>query len=113
VVRDSRNLIANNFADLGGAGVSTQAAYSTYLHLPDLTAGDYRLPFLKTSGADGVKPEFFDPYTAGGAQEMVAAVNRGEFFVFMEIRAVLEQKQTTPVLTVNHTIVWPHSAARG
>ena len=114
VARDARNLIANNFADLGGAGVSTQAAYSTYLHLPNLTAGgNFRFPFLKTSGADGVAPQFFDPYTAGGAQEMVAAVNRGEFFVFMEISAVSEQKQIRPVLTVNHTIVWPHSAARG
>jgi hypothetical protein len=113
VLRDTRNLIANNAIDNSNAFISTQAAYSTYLHLPDLDDDSYRLPFLKTSGADGVAPQFFDPYTAGGAQEMVAAVNRGEFFVFMEIRADIPEKITGPLLTVNHTIVWPHSAARG
>lgn len=98
----------------GATLLITRAAYSTYLHLPSLAPGDtYRLPFLKTSGADGVKPLFFDPSTVGGAQEMVAAVNLGNFFVFMELAADVPGKFAAPAAQVNHTIVWPHSAARG
>jgi hypothetical protein len=92
----------------------TRAAYSTYLELPSLGSGPFQLPFLKTSGADGSVPQFFDRTTAAGVKEMIAAVNRGEFFVFMQLSGVvLGGQDPAPSLATQHTIVWPHSAARG
>jgi hypothetical protein len=65
------------------------------------------LPFLKTNGADGVAPEFFDASTAGGMQEMISAVNLGEFYIAM-VQAVFSALDGQ-----FFGVTWPHSAARG
>ena len=64
------------------------------------------IPLLKTNGADGVAPEFFDRTTAQGVAEMLAAVNAGDFFVPLIVFADV----TDPTRL---TITYPHSVARG
>lgn len=80
------------------------AQFSTYL--PNVGISDtLRTAFLKTNGADGVTPEFFDAYTAEGVREMIAAVNRGEFYIAYVV---------TSESDIGYAgVVWPHSAARG
>jgi hypothetical protein len=80
--------------------------FSTYLQLDPVDAAP--LPFLKTNGADGVAPVFFDRTTAGGVAEMIAAVNGGEFYIAMAF-ADLGVGGTGK----HFGAVWPHSAARG
>lgn len=81
---------------------------STYLKLGEFE--NIPLAFLKTNGADGSVPVAFDRTTAEGAQEMVNAVNLGNFYVafVMTVAPILEQIQG-----FYFDIKWPHSSARG
>ena len=82
------------------------AFWGTYLDLGDYSgAPDNSFPLLKTSGADGTQPLFFDRTTAQGVQEMIAAINAGNFFVPMIVLADFD----TPLRL---TITYPHSNAR-
>jgi hypothetical protein len=82
------------------------AIWGTYLDLGDLSgAPDNSFPLLKTSGADGTQPQFFDRSTAQGVQEMIAAVNAGNFFVPMLIAADFSD-------SIRITLTYPHSNAR-
>jgi hypothetical protein len=65
------------------------------------------IPLLRTSGADGVTPEFFDMTTEAGAQACIAAVNEGNFF----IPAILPIE--TDAIATYYEINWPYSASRG
>jgi hypothetical protein len=85
-------------------GADLNATFSTYL---DLGASAAPLAFLKTNGADGNTPEFFDRSTSDGVKEMIAAVNKGDFYVGMIISA---QSETDGGYI---TIKYPHSVARG
>ena len=79
----------------------------TYLPLGDYTGVEATsVPFLKKSGADGQTPEFFDRTTVQGVQEMIAAINAGDFFVplFIDFNGSAH---------VHAKIMWPHSVARG
>lgn len=100
----------HNIQLLAGSG----GLFSSYLFYNDaspleVTTG--RLPFLKTNGADGVTPVFFDASIAAGVNQMIEAVNDGEFFIaydtFVDV-AVDEDPSTG-----NYVEVWyPHSGAR-
>lgn len=81
--------------------------YSTYLFFNDSQDAEARLPFLKTSGADGQKPVFFDVSTVSGVKEMIDAVNRGEFFVLLAME--YEPEENPPGV---FNISYPHSIAR-
>lgn len=64
-------------------------------------------PLLKTSGADGVYPEFF----GGTPSEILAeqeARNKGDFYVPMQLRLAPESGDDAVF-----TLSYPHSAARG
>lgn len=96
--------------DLPGAD-TLSASYSSYLDLgvgvPPTIPTSAPRAFLKTNGADGEAPEFFDRSTPDGVKEMIAAVNKGDFYIGMFLLANIFQTGSY----VN--IVYPHSAARG
>jgi hypothetical protein len=87
---------------------SPNAVFGTYLPLGDYTGLTDPSPmaFLKTNGADGVAPLFFDRSTEDGVAEMIAAVNRGDFYVPM----FFDSEWNNPS---HFQIRWPHSTARG
>ncbi len=96
------------FGAMNKVGIAAcEFGYSAYLPLqPVGVSFSFQLPFLRTNGADGVVPEFFDMSTVAGVRALIAAVNRGQFYVGMLL--ISEE--------VNGTfarIRWPHSAARG
>jgi hypothetical protein len=66
-------------------------------------------PFLKTSGADGVAPEPFDQSTEAGINELIAAVNRGDFFIPL----IYEVSDFAFNPGAYGEIWWPYSASRG
>lgn len=81
--------------------------WGSYLPLGNYDGVDaLPIPLLATSGANGQKPVFFDTFTAQGIQDMIAAVNAGNFFIPMMITADFNDGAT-------FSIEWPHSAARG
>lgn len=84
--------------------VTTTVTISSYLE-QGLTSPP--LAFLRTNGADGQTPQFFDRTTAVGVDEMIAAVDKGDFFIACSIEAL------TPPLGGIINIRWPHSSARG
>lgn len=92
--------------DYQTAGLS-DGVFSSYLPLGDRAGENDNtpLPFLKTNGADGVTPVFFDRFTADGVNEMIAAVNAGNFYIAY---TVLLDAPPAHVF-----IKWPHSLARG
>ena len=63
-------------------------------------------PLLKTNGADGEQPVFFNPATAAGVQETIAAVNRGEFYVPFIWEPIGSDGSY-------YDLTWPYSASRG
>lgn len=71
---------------------------------PDISIG-----LLKTSGADGQPPEFFDNTTSQGVAEMLAAVNAGAFFIPLIVVGNFEPAG----VPARVTITYPHSVARG
>ena len=86
---------------------SVEAMFSEYIPLSPVGNGASRiLPFLRTNGADGQVPAFFDTTTVSGVQAMIAAVNRGEFYVAALIANIAEDAAFVEIR-------WPHSAARG
>ncbi len=83
------------------------AMAGSYLNLGDYNGiGGTPIPLLKTSGADGQTPQFFDRTTAQGVNEMIAAINAGNFYI--PLLVFLGGPGPTRV-----TIKWPHSVARG
>lgn len=78
------------------------ATFSSYVFF-----GGGALPLLKTNGANGQEPEFFDLTTAQGAQEMVASVNKGNFWIAFYFHIA------SSFNSVNVKIKYPHSMARG
>lgn len=92
----------NAYPDIG----IPPTVFSTYLDLafPPPGPSAAPIPFLKTNGADGVAPVFFDRSTSDGVKEMIAAVNRGDFYVAMFIE---------PDGDAYVSIKYPHSVARG
>lgn len=84
-----------------------RANFSTYLQDATLLIGGLPLAFLRTNGANGEKPLFFDRSTPDGIREMVAEVNRGHFYIAMILSSEIE------FMGGYFTIVYPHSAARG
>lgn len=86
--------------------------YSTYLFYND-TAFDVagRVPFLKTNGANGVIPTFFDVSLASGVNQMVEAVNDGDgYYIFFSAPVQTDDEDPEG----NYLdITYPHSAARG
>lgn len=97
------------FGGMNNTGVaSCEFGYSAYLPLqPVGLSFTFQLPFLRTNGADGVTPEFFDMTTVAGVRAMINAVNRGQFYVGMMLTAESEVNGTYA------RIRWPHSTARG
>ena len=88
---------------------ASNAFFSTYLPNVGINVGGLRIPLLKTNGADGVSPVYFDPFTPAGVDETISAVDKGEFYV-----ALFVQYPPGPPPPVFRTdITWPHSAARG
>ncbi len=86
-----------------------EAMFSQYIPLAPVGVTVTRImSLLRTSGADGQVPEFFDTSTVAGVQAMIAAVNRGTFYVAAFLMGV-------DAVGVNSycEIRWPHSAARG
>lgn len=85
--------------------------YSTYLPLPSTQfGGGFEMAFLKTSGADGVAPQFFDRTTVNGVNEMIEAVNDGDFFIAV---GAIYNNNNDNIPGWYQGITWPHSAARG
>lgn len=85
--------------------------YSRFLPLLEVEPGLHHFPYLKTSGADGSSPEFFDNTTPDGVREMIETVtNGGDFFI-----AVLFPADEIPFNSAAFAvdIVYPHSLARG
>jgi hypothetical protein len=67
-------------------------------------------PYLRTSGADGNAPEFYDVTSAAAVRDMIAAIDAGEdFFVFMTFDTTIFDSGPAK----NLDILWPHSIARG
>lgn len=101
---------SHNLQLLSGSG----GLFSSYLFFTDaspLEATSGRLPFLKTNGADGVAPTFFDASTPTGVNQMIEAVNDGEFFVMYATVVDVAEDEDPPV--GNYVdIFYPHSAAR-
>lgn len=64
------------------------------------------IPYLKTNGADGVAPTFFNVSTPAGVQEMIDAFNSGSGYYVPFTMAVEEDEGQTI------TITYPHSTAR-
>jgi hypothetical protein len=84
--------------------------FGVYLDLGDYTgAPSIDIPLLKTNGADGQNPEFFDRTTAQGVNEMIAAVNSGDFYVPLFLFVELFDTD----VNARFTLTYPHSAARG
>lgn len=82
--------------------------FSSYLFYSEpATESITRIPFLKTSGADGVAPVFFDASISSGVNQMIEAVNDGDFFIAYSI--FLEAAAPGKYCGV----VYPHSTARG
>jgi hypothetical protein len=91
---------------------SAAAVFSTYLWLNDqiFDASVARVPFLKTNGADGVAPVFFDASIAGGVNEMVEAVNDGgEYYIAFSMPFEVGEEND---IGNYFTVEYPHSAAR-
>jgi hypothetical protein len=85
--------------------------WSNYVSLGSLAGGiphGIQIPFLKTNGADGNPPEFFDTSTAAGMYETIAAVNKGDFYVALMVTGAAATGNA-----IYTTINWPHSTARG
>jgi hypothetical protein len=84
--------------------------YSSLLPLPDEFTPGF-LPYLKTNGANGETPEFFDTTTEAGFAEQLDAINRGDFYIAMFILSlVITAKKEGAATHIN--IEWPHTAAR-
>jgi hypothetical protein len=82
-------------------------SWGTYLPLGDYDGVDFiPVPLLATNGANGQKPVFFDTFTTQGVQDMIAAVNAGNFFIPMMVTADFNDG-------LMFSIEWPHSGARG
>jgi hypothetical protein len=93
------NVVEINFANL--------PVFSTYLWFGDLaTDANVHVPFLKTNGANGVAPVFFNPTTPAGVTEMIDAVNSGDFYVIYTM-FVTDDEATY------YGTYYPHSTARG
>ncbi len=94
-----------------GGGDSLQTGQYVPLNVTDAGDGwdETFIPLLKTNGADGETPEFFDMKTTAGAQECIAAVNAGKFFVpaMIPILGFAGSDGTA------YEIRWPYSASRG
>jgi hypothetical protein len=91
------------------SALSVEAMFSQYIPLAPVGVTTTRImPLLRTSGADGQAPEFFDTSTVAGVQNMIAAVNRGDFYVAAFLGAT-----DAEALSSYCEIRWPHSAARG
>lgn len=98
----------HNAVSIVGGG----AAFSSYLFYSDLPgdSANLRIPFLKTNGANGVAPVFFDASTANGVKQMIEAVNDGDFFICYVM--VVDTDPAGGNASYNG-VVYPHSAARG
>jgi hypothetical protein len=104
---------------MAGVGLYGQTAvdiadtvfFSSYLDIKMDTLGittGIKVPFLKTNGADGKAPEFFDRTTQSGIQEMIAAVNKGDFYIAYLVEGLITDGNINRL-----TIRWPYSASRG
>ena len=107
--RPSNPSVGQNTYDVGAD--SDGVSFSDYLGLvfPPASFGStpIPLPFLKTNGADGEAPVFFDRSTPSGVKDMITAVNKGDFYVAMFITGgVIQGSGYT-------SIKYPHSVARG
>ena len=80
------------------------AAFSDYI--PLVNAPGTPIPFLATSGADGAEPTFFDRSTVQGVNQMIEAVNDGEFYIAYYLGTVLD------IEGAYSGFRWPHSTAR-
>lgn len=88
------------------------ALFSSYLFFNDMPADlNFRIPFLKTNGADGVAPTFFDASIASGVNQMIEAVNDGDGYYIAFSMPIETGSEGDEGNYVN--IVYPHSAARG
>lgn len=98
-------------AEYHNALISTEfpAVFSTYLFFSEPFGDEtFRIPFLKTNGADGVTPKCFDVSMASGVRQMIEAVNDGDFYVVYILPVLSEYSDAS-----YSGIVYPHSAARG
>lgn len=108
---------AHNLILLSGSG----ALFSTYLFFSEPTADPAsRLPFLKTNGSNGVAPTFFDVTTPVGVQEMIEAVNDGDFYILYATQVQAEEGPEEPPdpddpfesIGSYFGVTYPHSIAR-
>lgn len=89
------------------------ALFSTYYWLNDLIfdAAIARVPFLKTNGANGIAPVFFDASISSGVNEMIEAVNDGGDY-FVAFSMPIDTGSENEIGNYMN-VVYPHSAARG
>ena len=73
--------VTNTQSEGSPSGFTDQMIASEYVPLNVLGSPSNYLPLLKTSGADGQTPVFFDMSTPSGVQEAIAAVDAGNFYM--------------------------------
>jgi hypothetical protein len=105
-ILDSASWSVRNIEQAGGLSAQVPSGGDFFLagngYPIDLTGG--ALPLLRTNGADGEYPTFYDNTTPAGVMEQFAAMESGDFYI--------------PMLFDGNDgffqeVAWPHSGARG